>query len=333
MIPVPPSFIAGVRRSLAHPPSDIDPWFGRYYDDLGSELGLVTYLRAKQQLLGLVGGWRSVQGKRVLDAGSGFGMVSNLMAAWGARHVLALELFPPMAETHRRVLAAHFPELVERISIVEGDVKRVPVRPGSVDLLLSIEAISHYHDVDAFLDECARVVRPGGHLLISDGNNGANPGLRRFTVDLWERYELGPAGRFGDREVGDSMLDRRHQIIAATFPGLPSERVRALAEGTSGMVRDEIVRAVQEHLAGGPAPAKRYRRGELPRDPLHGYVLEALFDPPELAARLARRGFEAHAVPHYGGARNDLLLAADRVLRQLPGFRFARAFRVVARRR
>jgi SAM-dependent methyltransferase len=202
-----------------------------------------------------------------------------------------------------------------------------------VDLLLSIEAISHYHDVDAFLDECARVLKPGGRLLISDGNNGANRGLARFTEQLWERYERGPAGSFGDRSVGDSMTGRRETIIARAFPGLDSTRVHALAENTSGMVKDEIVAAVAGHLAGGPAPDRPYRFGTLPRDPEWGYVLEALFDPPQLARDIARRGFEARAVPHYGGARDNLRLAANRLLRAIPSFRFARAFRIVARRR
>jgi len=38
-------------------------------------------------------------------------------------------------------------------------------------------------------------------------------------------------------------------------------------------------------------------------------------------------------LPHYGGARHDLLLAADRAPRPLPSFRSARAFRIVARQR
>lgn len=333
MIPTPPAFSDGVRQALACPPAGVDPWFGSYYADLGNELGLNTYLRAKEQLLELAGGPGQVRGRTVLDAGSGFGMVANLMAAWGARRVVALELYRPMSESHRLVLERYFPALRGVVAPAVGDVRRMPVRSGSVDFLLSIEAISHYADVDGFLDECARVLRPGGTLLISDGNNGANRALRRFTEQLWQRYERGPSGRYGDREVGDTMIERRGQIIASRFPELAPERVRTLAEATSGMVRSEIEEAVSAHLAGGPPPASHYRFGTLPRDPQWGYVLEALFEPRTLAAQLERRGFAARAVPHYGGARNDLLLAANRVLRWVPSFRFARAFRIVARRR
>jgi SAM-dependent methyltransferase len=284
-------------------------------------------------LLELGGGPANLRGRTVLDARSGYGMVANLMAAWGARRAIALELFGPMTDSHRRLLDSHFPRLRRIVLPVRGDAQAMPVKSASVDLLISIEAVSHYYDVDAFLDECARVVRPGGTLLISDGNNGANPALRRFTEQLWERFEVGPTGPFGDHVVEETMVARRASIIAARFPELAPERVRSLAEATSGMVRTEIEQAVASHLAGGPAPAARYRFGMVPRDPHWGSVAEALVAPRVLAAQIERRGFHARAIPHYGGARNHLILAADRVLRLVPSFRLARAFRIAARRR
>ena len=225
------------------------------------------------------------------------------MAAWGARRAIALDLFGPMTDSHRRLLDSHFPRLRRIVLPVRGDAQAMPVKSASVDLLISIEAVSHDYDVDAFLDECARVVRPGGTLLISDGNNGANPALRRFTEQLWERFEVGPTGPFGDHVVEETMVARRASIIAARFPELAPERVRSLAEATSGMVRTEIEQAVASHLAGGPAPAARYRFGMVPRDPHWGSVAEALVAPRVLAAQIERRGFHARAIPHYGGAR------------------------------
>ena len=329
-VPAPAAFVRGARSALAHPPEGIDPWFHQYFGGLADDVGLRTWARAKRQLVDLAGG---VAGKVVVDAGSGFGMVSNLLASWGAERVFAVEVLEPMTRTLGRVNAAYFPDLSRRVLNVRGDASRMPIRSASADLVLSIEAISHYFNVDSFLDEAARVLRPGGHLLVSDGNNIANPRIREFTVNYWERLENGPEGPFGTEVVPEPMVKRRERAVREVFPQLAPERVAEYARLTSGMVKEEIARVVGEHLAGGPMPARPYVRGECPRDPHWGYVMEQLFDGRELAARLERRGFEARSLPHYGGAANDWVLAANLVLRTLPTYRWARAFRVVARKR
>jgi len=325
----PPAFVRAARAALASPPAGTDPWFHRYHGDLANDQGLRTWARAKRQLLDLAGG---VTGKVVVDVGSGFGMVSNLLAHWGAERVVALEVHAPMSESHARLNASHFPGLARRVLHVRGDAGAMPVRNGCVDIVLSIEAISHYFDVDAFLDECARVLRTGGQVVVSDGNNGANPKIRARVIEFWNRLENGPEGPFGSDIVPEPMVKRRERIVRERFPELPAERAGELARLTSGMDRTQIVEAVGTLLRGGPAPASRYARGQCPREPEWGYVLEQLFDGRDLAARLARRGFEARALPHFGGAANDWVHAANVVLRALPTHRWARAYRVVARK-
>ncbi len=329
-VPAPAEFVHAARLALSRTPEGVDPWFHQYNGELLDDRRLRTWVRAKRQLFDLIGG---VRDKVVVDAGSGFGMVSNLVGCWGARHVCAVEVHTPMAESHARVNAAWFPFLVGRVFGLRGDASHLPIRNASTDVVLSIEAISHYYDVDAFLAECARVLRPGGHVVISDGNNGANSRIRATTLELWRRFELGPEGPFGDHVIPEPMVSRRERVLRQSFPQLDAGRVAALARVTSGMDRAQIVAAVTSHLAGGPAPTQAYVPGTCPREPEWGYVLEQLFDGRDLAARLERLGFDARALPHFGGAVNDVVHAANLVLRRLPTHRWARAYRVVARRR
>lgn len=325
----PLDFAAAARASLTQTPDGVDPWFHTYHGDLLQERGLRTWTRAKQQLVSLIGG---IQGQSVVDAGSGFGMVSNLLACWGASRVWAVEVHTPMIDSHRKVLDSHFRSIRDRVHPVRADVSRLPLKDASADVILSIEAISHYYDVEAFLDECARVLRPGGFAVISDGNNGANPSIRAHTMELWQRFEEGPEGPFGDHVVPEPMLARRARVVRKHFPELADELVAACAKGTAGFDEAAITAAVTRHLAGGPLPTTFYRRGDCPREPFWGYWLERLFDPRDLARSFEQRGFRGHALPHFGGASNDLVLAANNTLRALPTFRFARAFRVVARK-
>lgn len=322
-------FSGAARASLTSTPEGVDPWFHKYHGDLLDDRGLRTWTRAKQQLFGLIGG---IRGREVVDAGSGFGMVSNLMACWGASRVWAVEVHTPMIEAHRRVLDTHFRPIADRVHPVRADASRLPLEDASVDVVISIEAISHYFDVDSFLDECARVLRPGGFVVVSDGNNGANPRIRAHTMELWQRFEEGPEGPFGDHVVPETMLARRVRAVRKHFPSLPLAEVESYAKGTAGLDEVAIVDAVRGHQAGGQAPSHFYKRGDCPREPFWGYWLERLFDPRDLARELDRRGFRGLALPHYGGASNDLVLAANIALRALPTFRFARAFRVVGRK-
>lgn len=322
-------FASAARASLTRTPAGVDPWFHGYHGDLLEDRGLRTWTRAKAQLFSLIGG---IAGREVVDAGSGFGMVSNLMACWGAKRVWAVEVHTPMIEAHRKVLDAHFQPIADRVHPVRADVSRLPLEDASADVVLSIEAISHYYDVDAFLDECARVLRPGGFVVVSDGNNGANPRIRAQTMELWQRFEEGPEGPFGDHVVPEPMCARRARAVRMHFPALEQTQVESYAKATAGLDEAAIIEAVREHQAGGRAPAHFYKRGDCPREPFWGYWLERLFDPRDLARELEQRGFRGHALPHFGGASNDLVLAANLALRTLPTFRFARAFRVVGRK-
>lgn len=53
-----------------------------------------------------------------------------------------------------------------RLSLV-GDLLTLPIRDGSVDVVVSTETLEHLTDPDVFLAEVRRVLRPGGRLLMT----------------------------------------------------------------------------------------------------------------------------------------------------------------------
>ena len=52
-------------------------------------------------------------------------------------------------------------------ALVEADALRLPFEDGSFDRVMSICAIEHFDDGERALDEMARVLRPGGELVMS----------------------------------------------------------------------------------------------------------------------------------------------------------------------
>lgn len=100
----------------------------------------------------------------LLDVGVGERPYGQLFA----RHVkqyIGLE-YPPMADN----LSPGIWQLLERIrGIIDvwGDGHRLPFRAQSVDTLLSMEVLEHVPDPDKFVAEFARVLKPGGTLMIT----------------------------------------------------------------------------------------------------------------------------------------------------------------------
>ncbi len=95
----------------------------------------------------------------VLDVGGGTGGVSAQIAG-AVRAVIVLEPNATLAKRGRD----RFP----RSRFLRGDGTRLPVRDGSVDVVLLVEVLHHIADADAVLGECARVLRPGGRILIEE---------------------------------------------------------------------------------------------------------------------------------------------------------------------
>lgn len=183
-----------------------------------------------------------VTGARVLEAGAGEGYGAQLLLAGGAASVLALD-YDAAAVAH---LAARYPGLVA----LRGDLQRLPLADGSVQCVISLQVVEHLHDQAGFLDECARVLRPAGTLVVSTPNRATfSPGrdaprnpfhTRELTAGelaelLAPRFALsrlwgvshGPALRRWERRHG-SLVDAQLAGAPDTWPVPVRRRVASV---------------------------------------------------------------------------------------------------------
>jgi SAM-dependent methyltransferase len=104
-------------------------------------------------------------GVTIVDIGAGGGAGSaRLAAAVIASTVIGVDLSQPSlvaASTQRRYVG------------VRASGLELPVRTGGADAVMLNDVIEHVVDPDQLLDEIARIVRPGGHLLLSTPNLAA----------------------------------------------------------------------------------------------------------------------------------------------------------------
>jgi SAM-dependent methyltransferase len=272
----------------------------------------------------------------VLEVGSGFGVHVVALACLDVRRALGLELGPRAVEWGTRWSRSLPPALGDRIEMTTGTASALPYESESVDAVLSVEAISHYLDHELFLAEAARVLRPGGSLIISDGNNGLNPFTRYRRRALWAAHEEPPGpARTNPPDSPFHFVDRRRAVVAEAFPQLTDDETLAIALGTAGMVRPEILEAAGRYVEDGTLPTQTYKRGQLTVHPTEEMVMEHLFNPFRLARQIEAYGLRAKVRGHWAGAtRRRSLRLANRVLATATPVTIfgARAFCITARK-
>lgn len=164
----------------------------------------------------------------VLEAGCGEGYGAALLART-ARRVIALD-YDARTTGH---VARRYPGL----AVVCGNLATLPLAASTVDLVTNLQVIEHLWEQERFLAECARVLRPGGRLLLTTPNRltfssdrGAplNPfhtreltpseldGLLRgagFTVERLHGLHHGPRLRELDTEHGGSLIAAQVAVV------------------------------------------------------------------------------------------------------------------------
>jgi SAM-dependent methyltransferase len=121
----------------------------------------------------------------ILDAGCGGGRWLIRLHGRG-RRVIGLDLHAPVLQGIQRYVTS--------IPLLQGAVNALPVRSSSLAAVISLGVVEHAEaGPDAALREFARVLRPGGRLLVSVPFNNL---LRRGVVNhLYRRYNTRWAGR------------------------------------------------------------------------------------------------------------------------------------------
>ena len=117
-----------------------------------------------------------LDGKRVLDVGCGGGLLSEGMAARGAR-VTGIDL----SEKPLGVAKLHLLESGRQVDYRKISVEQLADEmPGAFDAVTCLEMLEHVPDPSSVVTACARLVKPGGQVFLSTLNR--NPKSYLFAV-------------------------------------------------------------------------------------------------------------------------------------------------------
>lgn len=126
---------------------------------------------------------RSLDGLTILDVGCGGGVLSEPLARLGAK-VTGLDPAP----TNISVAKLHAERAGVPVDYRNETVEAVVARGETFDMVLAMEVVEHVADVQAFVDACAKAVKPGGCLAMATLNRT----LRSFaSAIVGAEYILG----------------------------------------------------------------------------------------------------------------------------------------------
>ena len=151
----------------------------RLFTTIADRYDLITRLlsygqdaRWKRTLVQLA---RVKPGERALDLACGTGDIAFALADRGAQ-TIGLDITHRMVQLGRRRAGATANQLAVRF--VTGDMTNLPFQSAAFDLVSTGYGLRNVPDLDAAIDEIARVLKPGGRLLSLDFNRPENAIVR-----------------------------------------------------------------------------------------------------------------------------------------------------------
>ena len=160
--------------------------------------------------------------KRILDVGCGTGELERLaLARFHAPQIVGIDLSPTMLAIARVKLAA-----VPSVRFEVAHAEALPFEPDTFHVVICASMLHHATQPDQVVQECARVLRPSGQLVLVD-----------WCWDFWRNRLMHWWLQTTDRTYS-RMLRADEMQCLLTAEGLVIERVsRFIAPPAYGMMR------------------------------------------------------------------------------------------------
>jgi SAM-dependent methyltransferase len=168
----------------------------------GSELGRITDRLQERLLLEMIG---DVDGRDVLDVGCGDGFLAAALARAGG-HVTGLDPDPRMLEAAADSVELH---------LLLGQAESLPFADATFDQVVAVTVLSFVPQAEKAIAEMARVLKPGGRLVIGElGRWSAWAAIRR--VRGWLGHPTWAIAHFRTVSALRRLLERQGLSIRDT---------------------------------------------------------------------------------------------------------------------
>jgi ubiquinone/menaquinone biosynthesis C-methylase UbiE len=162
---------------------------------------------------------------RILDVGTGPGIVANLISGMGY-DVTGIDASERMLAKARENSAT----LHNSVELVLADAENLPFSEASFDAVVNRYVLWSLPDPKSAIAQWHRVLRPGGRLVVVDGNWYLDGQNKPWTKKLWALVSMALAGRRwpGDQNANDGGWRERLWSSNAKRPEADIEMLREL---------------------------------------------------------------------------------------------------------
>jgi ubiquinone/menaquinone biosynthesis C-methylase UbiE len=152
----------------------------RYFDEVADRLGK-NYVPGRSW--DAIGHFllRLVPKITVADLGAGEGMISQLLAE-RARKVYCIDSSKSMVRVGKELAKKNN---LSNLSYKQGDIEKVPLAKGSVDLALMSQSLHHAQRPEVALSEAFRILKENGQLIVLDLKKHQFEKAREIYGDQW----------------------------------------------------------------------------------------------------------------------------------------------------
>lgn len=181
-------------------------WTSRKYEDLCDRLALRALLAGARGSL--------------VDLGAGFGRLADEYGSFD--EVTLVDASPTMVEAARERVGAD-----RRFSVLAADAADLAIPSQSVDVVVAVRLLVHLADPSEVFEEIARILRPGGRLIVEFPNRRHVLAAIRY---LTGKQQWSPTGRRSHEYLAGHYSHQPRTVEAALrFVGLEPDARRAVS--------------------------------------------------------------------------------------------------------